>query len=84
MIIGFVFQYKCPLDRRTGDPNLSLIHHRSGVVIQKRAFESDIRRHYTGHHTFKFMANAETLKGVYEVCTFPGKKTSTFLWGVDC
>ena len=43
----FVFQYKCPVDGRPVDPNLRLLDNRSGILIQKRALESDIRRHYT-------------------------------------
>ena len=39
----FVFQYKCPVDGRPGDPNLRLLNNRSGILIQKRALESDIR-----------------------------------------
>ena len=63
----FVFQYKCPVDGRPGDPNLRLLNHRSGILIQKGVLESDIRRHYTGNDTFTFMAGVETLKEVNEV-----------------
>ena len=80
----FVFQYKCPVDGRPGDPNLRLLNHRSGILIQKRALESDIRRHYTGHDTFKFMAGVETLKEVHEVCRLQVDRSSTFTWGTDC
>ena len=67
----FAFQYKCPVNGRPGDPNLRLLNQRSGILIQKRALESDIRRHYTGHDTFKFMAGVETLKEVHEVLSTP-------------
>ena len=67
-----------------GDPNLRLLNHRSSIVIQKRALESDIRRHYTGHDTFKFMASVETLKEVHEVCRPQVDRSSTFEWGTDC
>ena len=80
----FVFQYKCPVDDRPGDPNLRLLNHRSGILIQKRALDSDIRRHYTGHDTFKFMAGVETLKEVHEVCRLPVDRSFTFTWGTDC
>ena len=80
----FVFQYKCPVDGRPGDPNLRLLNHRSGILIQKRALESDIRRRYTGHDTFKFMAGVETLKEVHEVCRLQVDRSSTFTWGTDC
>ena len=80
----FVFQYKCPLAGRPGDPNLRLLNHRSGILIQKRALESDIRQHYTGHDTFKFMAGVETLKIVHEVCQLQVDPSSTFTWGTDC
>ena len=80
----FVFQYKCPVDNRPGDPNLRLLNHRSGILIQKRALDSDIRRHYTGHDTFKFMAGVETLKEVHELCRLQVKPSSTFTWGTDC
>ena len=80
----FVFQYKCPVDDRPGDPNLRLLNHRSGILIQKRALDSDIRRHYTGHDTFKFMAGVETLKEVHELCRLPVDRSYTFTWGRDC
>ena len=64
----FVFQYKCPVDGRPGDRNLRLINHASGLLVQKRALESNIHGHYKGHDTFKFMAGVETLKEVQEVC----------------
>ena len=80
----FVFQYKYPVDGLPGDPNLRLLNHRSGIVIQKRALESDIRRHYTGHDTFKFMDGVETLKEVHEVCRLQVDPSSTFTWGTDC
>ena len=80
----FVFQYKCPVDGRPGNPNLRLLNHRCGILIQKRALESDIRRHYTGHDTFKFMAGVETLKEVHEVCRLQVDRSSTFTWGTDC
>ena len=78
------FQYKCPVDGRPGDPNLRLINHRSGVLIQKHAFESDTCRHYTGHHAFKFMASVDTLKKVHKVCRLRVKVSSTLLWNTDC
>ena len=80
----FVFQYKCPVDNRPGDPNLRLLNHRSGILIQKRALDSDIRRHYTGHDTLKFMAGVETLNEVHEVCRLQMNPSSTFTWGTDC
>ena len=80
----FVFQYKCPVDDRPGDPNLRLLNHRSGILIQKRALDSDIRRHYTGHDTFKFMAGVETLKEVHELCRLPVDRSYTYTWGRDC
>ena len=80
----FVFQYKCPVDNRPGDPNLRLLNHRSGILIQKRALDSDIRRHYTGHDTLKFMAGVETLKEVHEVCRLPVDRSFMFTWGTDC
>ena len=80
----FVLQYKCPVDGRPGDLNLRLLHHRSGILIQKRALKSDIRRHYTGHDTFKFMAGVETLKEVQEVRQLQVDPSSTFTWGTDC
>ena len=61
----FVFQYKCPVDGRPGDPNLRLINHRSGILIQKRALERDVPRHYTGRDTLKFMASVQPLKEVH-------------------
>ena len=64
----FVFQYKCPVNGEPGDPNLRLLDHRSGILIQKRVLESDLRRHYAGHDTFNFMASVKTLKEVHEVC----------------
>ena len=79
-----VFQYKCPVDGPPGDPNLRLLNHRSGILIQKRALESDIRRLYTGHDTFKFMAGVETLKEVHEVCRLQVDRSSTLEWGTDC
>ena len=79
-----VFQYNCPVDGQPGDPNLRLLNHRSGILIQKRALESDIRRHNTGHDTFKFMAGVETLKEVREVCRLQVDPSSTFTWGTDC
>ena len=79
----FVFQYKCPVDGRPGDPNLRLLNHRSGILIQKRALEKDIRRHYTGHDTFKFMARVETLKEVHEVCRPHVDPSSTLERGTD-
>ena len=80
----FVFQYKCPVDNRPGDPNFRLLNHRSGILIQKHALDSDIRRHYTGHDTFKFMAGVETLKEVHEVCRLQVNPSFTFTWGTDC
>ena len=80
----FVFQYKCPVDDRPGDPNLRLLNHRSGILVQKRALDSDIRRHYTGHDTFKFMAGVETLKEVHELCRLPVDPSYTYTWGRDC
>ena len=80
----FVLQYKCPVDGRPGDPNFRLLNHRSGILIQKRALESDIRRHYTGHDTFKFMAGVETLKEVHDLCRLQVDPSSTFVWGTDC
>ena len=80
----FVFQYKCPVYNRPGDPNLRLRKHQSGILIQKRALESDTRRHYTGHDRFKFMAGVETLKEVHEVCRLQVDGSSTFEWGTDC
>ena len=53
-------------------------------LIQKRALENDIRRHYTGNDTFKFMAGVEMLKEVHEVCRLQVDRTSTFEWGTDC
>ena len=53
-------------------------------MIQKRALDSDIRRHYTGHDTFMFMAGVETLKEVHEVCRLPVDRSFTFTWGTDC
>ena len=80
----FLFQYKCPVDIRPGDPILQLLYHPSGILIQKRALESDIRRHYTVHDTFKFMAGVETLKEVQEVCQVQVDCSSTFKWGTAC
>ena len=80
----FVFQYKCPVNGRPGGPNLRLLNHRIGILIQKRALESDIRRNYTGHDTFKFMAGVETLKEVHEVCRVQVDRSFTFEWGTDC
>ena len=80
----FVFHYKCPVDGQRGDPNLQLLNHRSGILIQKRALESDNRRHYTGHDTFNFMASIETLKEVHEVCRLQVDSSSTFNLGTDC
>ena len=80
----FVLQYKCPFDSRLGDPNHRLINHRCGILIQKHAFEGNIRRHYTGHDTLKFMASVETLKEVHEVCRLQVDDPSTFVWGTDC
>ena len=77
----FVLQYKCPVDGRPGDPNLQLLKHRSGILVQNCALESDICRHYTGHDTFKFMAGVETLKEVQEVCRLQVDRSSTFQWG---
>ena len=74
----FVFQYKCAVDGRAGDPNLRLLNHRSGILIQKRALESGICGHYTGHDTFKFMAGVETLKEVHKVCRLQVDRSSTF------
>ena len=51
-------------------PNLRLLHHRSGILLQKRALESDICRHYTAHDTFIFMASVETLKEVHELTKY--------------
>ena len=79
-----VFQYKSPVNSRPGDPNLPFINHRSGILIQKRALESDIRRHYTGDDSFKFMASVETLKEVLQVCRLQVDDSSTFVWGTDC
>ena len=79
----FAFQYKCPVNGRPDDPNLRLLNHRSGILIQKRALESNIRRHYTGHDTFKFMAGVATLKEVHEVCRVQVVRSSTFEWGTD-
>ena len=64
----FIFQYKCPVNGPPRDPNLCLINHGSRVLIQKRIFQRDIRRHYTGHDTFKLMASVETMKELHEVC----------------
>ena len=80
----FVFQYKCPVDSRPGDPTVRLLNHQCGILIQKRALESDVRRHYTGHDTFKFMASIEALKEVHEVCLLQVNGLSTFEWGTDC
>ena len=80
----FVFQYKCPVDGRPGVPNLRLLNHRCGILIQKHALESNVRRHYTGHDTFKFMASIQTLKAVHEVCRLRVDGSSTFEWGMDC
>ena len=80
----FLFQYKCPVNNRPGDPNPRLLNHRSGILIQKRALGSDTRRHYTGHDTFKFMAGVETLKEVHEVRGLQVARSSTFEWGTDC
>ena len=55
----FLFQYKCPVDHQPGDPKLRLLNHRSGILIRKSALESDVRRHYAGYDTHKFMARAE-------------------------
>ena len=74
----FIFQYKCPVDSQPGDPNLRLLNHRSDILVQKRAPESDTRRHYTGHDTLKFMAGVETLKEVHEVCRHQVDRSSTF------
>ena len=73
----FVFQYKCPVDGRPGNPNLRLL-------IQKCALESDVFRHYTGHDTFKFMASVVTLKEVHDVCRLQVNGPATFEWGTDC
>ena len=80
----FLFQYKCPVDGRPGDPNLRLINHGSGILIQKRALKSDVCRHYMGHDTFKFMASVETLKEVHKVRRIRVNASSTFMWGTDC
>ena len=80
----FVFQYKCPVNGQPGDPNLRLLNHRSGILIQKRALESDGCRHYTGHDTFKFMASVQTLKELREVCRLQVDGSSTFESGTDC
>ena len=56
----------------------------SGILIHKRALESDTRRHYTGHETFKFMAGVETLKEVHEVCRLQVDRSSTSEWGTEC
>ena len=80
----FVFQYKCPVYGRPGDPNPRLLNHRSGILIQKRALESDIRRHYRGHDNFKFMTGVETLKKGQEGCQLQVDRSSTLLWGTDC
>ena len=80
----FTFQYKCPIDGRPGDPNLRLLNHPSGIMVQKCALENDTRRHSTGHDTFKFMAGVETLKEVHEVCRLQVDRPSTFQWGTDC
>ena len=81
---AFVYQYKCPVDGHPGDPNLRLLNHRSGILIQKRALESDVRRNHAGHDTFKFMAGVETLKEVHKVCRLQVDPSSTFTWGTDC
>ena len=80
----FLFQYKCPVDSRPGDPNCRLLNHRSGILIQKRALQSDIRQHHTGHDTFKYMAGVETLKEVHEVCRLQVDRSSTFECSTDC
>ena len=80
----FVFQYKCTVNGRPGDPNLRLLNPRSGILVQNGALESDTRGHYTGHDTFKFMAGVETLKEVHEVCRLHVDRASTFEWGTDC
>ena len=80
----FAFQYKCTVDGQPGKLNLRLLNHRSGILIQKRALESDVGRHYTGHDTFKFMATVETLKEVHEVCRLQVDGSSTFKLGTDC
>ena len=80
----FVFQYKCPIYGWPGDPNLRLLNHRSSMLIQKRALESNVCRHYTGHETFKFMASVETLKEMHEVCRLQVNGSSTIEWGRDC
>ena len=80
----FVFQYKCPVDGQPGDPNLRLINHGSGILIQKRALKSDVCRHYMGHDTFKFIASIRTLKEVHEVRRIQVNASSTFMWGMDC
>ena len=79
----FVFQYKCPVDGRSLDPNLQLLNHRSGILVQKRALESDTRRHYTGHDTFKFMAGVKTLKEVHELCRLQEHRSSTLELATD-
>ena len=80
----FVFQHKSPVDSPPGEPTLRLLYHRSGALIEKRAPESDICRHYTGHYTFKFMAGVKTLKEVHKVCRLKVDHSSTFEWGTDC
>ena len=75
---------RCPVDGRPGDPNLRWLNHRSGILIQKRALETDVYRHYTGRDTFKFIASVETPKGVHEVCRLQVDGLSTFEWGMDC
>ena len=61
-----------------------MLNHESCILIQKRALESDIGRHYTGHDTFKLMAGVETLKEVHQVCRLQVDPSSTFMWGTDC
>ena len=80
----FVFQYKCPVDGQPGDPNLRLLNHRSGILIGKRALESNVRGHYTGHNTFEFMASVSPLKEVHKVCRLQVDGWSTLEWGTDC
>ena len=80
----FVFQYKCPVDGRPGDPNLRLLNHRSGILIQKRAPGSDVCRHYTSEDTLKFMASVETLKEVDKVSCLQVNGSCTFEWDTDC
>ena len=80
----FLFQHKCPVDGQPGNPKLRLFNHRSGILIQKTALGSDVRLHYTGHETLKFLASVKTLKEVHEACQLQVDGSSTFEWGTDC